>query len=102
MRDKLVSLPPDKRMTTAGFQLIEQAEEQAEALLSPAQKAILDKYNPKPEPGDVGAKRCADLGGKPVLRKGDDGSAVGICEFPNGRECEQKALLSGDCSPDAK
>jgi putative hemolysin len=102
MREKLLSLPPDKRVTTAGFQVIKQANDQAEALLSPAQKAILDKYNPKPESGDVGAVRCADLGGKPVLRKNDDGNTVGICEFPNGRECEQKALVSGDCSPDSK
>jgi putative hemolysin len=102
MRQNLLSLPPDQRLATPGFQVIKDADEQAETILSPAQKAVVEKYNPRPDSADPASVHCADLGGKPVLRKKSDGTVYGICVFPNGHECEEHALLRGDCSPDAK
>jgi len=102
MRQHLVSLPPDQRLATPGFQVIKDADEQAEAILSPAQKAIVEKYNPKPDSADPASLHCADLGGKPVLRKKSDGSVYGVCEFPDGHECEGQALLRGECPATAK
>ena len=102
MRQHLLSLPPDRRLATPGFQVIKDADEQAEAILSPAQKAIVERYNPKPDSADPASLHCADLGGKPVLRKKSDGSVYGVCEFPDGHECEGQALLRGDCPATAK
>lgn len=102
MRQHLVSLPPDQRLSTPGFQVIRDADEQAEGILSPAQKAIVEKYNPKPDSADPASLHCADLGGKSVLRKKSDGGVYGVCEFPDGHECEQQALLRGDCPATAK
>lgn len=102
MRQNLLSLPPDQRLATPGFQVIKDADEQAETILSPAQKAVVEKYNPRPDSADPASVHCADLGGKPILRKKSDGTVYGICVFPNGHECEEHALLRGDCSPDAK
>jgi putative hemolysin len=102
MRQQLLSLPPDQRLATPGFQVIKNADEQAEAILSPAQKAIVEKYNPKPDSADPASLHCADLGGKPVLRKRSDDSPYGVCEFPDGHECEEQALLRGECPATAK
>lgn len=42
---------------------------------------------------------CEKKGGKLEIRKGKKGE-YGVCKFPNGKECEEWALLRGKCSPD--
>ena len=45
------------------------------------------------------SQNCIKLGGRLEIRKGADGGEVGICVFPNGKECEEWALMRGECSP---
>ncbi len=45
------------------------------------------------------SQNCIKLGGQLEIRKGADGGEVGICVFPNGKECEEWALMRGECSP---
>ncbi|MCE1253623.1 MAG: DUF333 domain-containing protein [Anaerolineae bacterium] len=45
------------------------------------------------------SENCIQQGGKLDIRKDADGE-VGICVFPNGKECEEWALKRGECSPD--
>lgn len=42
---------------------------------------------------------CEKKGGTLEVRKGKKGE-YGVCKFPNGKECEEWALLRGKCSPD--
>ncbi|CAE6857373.1 hypothetical protein R75461_07789 [Paraburkholderia nemoris] len=44
---------------------------------------------------------CVRQGGTLHMIHASSG-AVGMCSFPNGRRCEQWALLRDECSPDQK
>ncbi|WP_350029063.1 DUF333 domain-containing protein [Caballeronia sp. GAFFF1] len=44
---------------------------------------------------------CIHRGGTPQIVDRDDGQ-IGMCRFPNGKSCEDWALLRGQCSPDQK
>jgi putative hemolysin len=46
------------------------------------------------------SKNCIEKGGKLEIRKDAEGGEYGACIFPNGKECEEWALLRGKCSPD--
>ena len=48
------------------------------------------------------SKNCIDKSGKLDIRTSGDGGQVGICVFPNGKECEEWAFMRGQCSPDEK
>jgi len=39
---------------------------------------------------------CKAQGGKPTLERGADGD-IGICQFPENRQCELRALQFGEC-----
>jgi putative hemolysin len=41
-------------------------------------------------------QHCAAEGGKRVVERAVDGG-IGVCVFPNNRQCEEWALLRGDC-----
>ena len=43
---------------------------------------------------------CGKRGGQLTIRQLADGSEVGICAFPNGKQCEEWALYRGECRPD--
>lgn len=40
---------------------------------------------------------CVDQGGKPQNEKRPDGGEFGVCYFEDNRQCEEWALLRGDC-----
>ena len=42
------------------------------------------------------AQNCEAQGGKRVAERGGDGE-LGVCVFPDGRQCEEWALLLGEC-----
>ncbi|WP_231907998.1 MULTISPECIES: DUF333 domain-containing protein [Cupriavidus] len=42
---------------------------------------------------------CAQRGGTLQIVSSAAGQA-GTCSFPNGKQCEEWALLRGECSPD--
>jgi putative hemolysin len=52
-----------------------------------------------PNPASV---NCTTHGGTLKIETGKDGGQVGICTFPNGRQCEEWAFMRKECSPDAK
>jgi putative hemolysin len=43
------------------------------------------------------AQNCETLGGKRRMERGPDGE-IAVCVFPNNRQCEEWALLLGDCA----
>jgi len=43
------------------------------------------------------AQNCETLGGKRRMERGADGE-IAVCVFPTGRQCEEWALLLGDCA----
>lgn len=42
---------------------------------------------------------CINQGGRLKILKRGDGGEYGVCVFPNGRQCEEWALLRADCPP---
>jgi hypothetical protein len=42
------------------------------------------------------AQHCLAQGGKPTLERGPDGE-IGVCMFAGNRQCEERALLFGEC-----
>ncbi|RPI26913.1 MAG: DUF333 domain-containing protein [Chloroflexota bacterium] len=42
---------------------------------------------------------CEQKGGKVDIRTAEDGSQGGVCEFPDGSECEEWAFVRGECAP---
>ena len=46
------------------------------------------------------SKYCIDKGGRLEIRTAADGGQVGICVFPNGKECEEWAFMRGQCNPE--
>ncbi|WP_321792681.1 DUF333 domain-containing protein [Caballeronia sp. J97] len=49
-----------------------------------------------PNPASV---NCVQRGGTLEIVKTAEGEA-GICRFPNGRQCDEWALMRGECSPE--
>lgn len=58
--------------------------------ISPSQKAGI------PNPASV---NCIKEGGTLKIETAKDGGQVGICTFPNGKQCEEWALMRKECSP---
>ena len=57
--------------------------------------------SPEPKSGQIAnpaSKYCIEKGGKLDIRKDAAGNEFGMCVFPNGRECEEWALMRGQCS----
>lgn len=45
------------------------------------------------------SENCIKQGGRLKILKRGDGGEYGVCVFPNGRQCEEWALLRADCPP---
>jgi putative hemolysin len=56
----------------------------------PAADSPLQRVNPA-------AAHCIDVGGRLVVEKRPDGSEFGVCHFEDNRQCEEWALLRGEC-----
>jgi putative hemolysin len=52
-----------------------------------------------PNPASV---NCTKHGGTLKIETGKDGGQIGICTFPNGKQCEEWAFMRNECSPDVK
>jgi len=52
-----------------------------------------------PNPASV---NCTKQGGTLKIETGKDGGQIGICTFPNGKQCEEWALMRNECSPNEK
>jgi putative hemolysin len=52
-----------------------------------------------PNPASV---NCTKHGGTLKIGTAKGGGQVGICTFPNGKQCEEWAFMRNECSPDAK
>jgi putative hemolysin len=52
-----------------------------------------------PNPASV---NCTKHGGTLKLETGKDGGQIGICTFPNGKQCEEWVFMRNQCSTDAK
>ncbi len=52
-----------------------------------------------PNPASV---NCTKRGGTLKMETGKDGGQVGICTFPNGKQCEEWAFMRNECTADAK
>jgi putative hemolysin len=54
-----------------------------------------------PEPGaniaNPASENCVQQGGAVSIQKNSDGSEYGLCVFPDGKQCEEWALLRGEC-----
>lgn len=60
------------------------------------------KPQPTPTPptriANPASENCVKLGGRLVIEKRGDGGQYGICYFEDNRQCEEWALLRGDCA----
>jgi len=57
---------------------------------------------PATEIANPASVNCVRQGGTLEIVRGDDGGEVGICRFPDNRECEEWALFRGECIPDSR
>lgn len=48
--------------------------------------------------GNPAADYCASHGGRYVGRTDSGGSSYGVCQFPDGSECEEWAFYRGQCA----
>lgn len=42
---------------------------------------------------------CVEQGGRLEFRADADGAGLGICVFPDGSECEERAFFRDECQP---
>jgi len=52
---------------------------------------------PPPQLANPAAVNCAQQGGRHVVERGPDGGEFGVCLFEDNRQCEEWALLRGQC-----
>jgi putative hemolysin len=43
------------------------------------------------------SENCVKQGGTVSIQQNSDGSQYGLCVFPDGKQCEEWAMLNGDC-----
>jgi len=48
--------------------------------------------------GNPAALNCVAQGGVVVFQKDNNGNSFGVCQFPDGSECEEWALFRNDCA----
>ena len=57
-----------------------------------------DKKN-SPQLANPASVYCIKNGGKHITRKDDKSNEIGICVFPNGKECNEWEFYKGNCAP---
>ncbi|PIJ48578.1 hypothetical protein BL250_06710 [Erwinia sp. OLTSP20] len=63
----------------------------------PPQQATSAHVAARPHMSSIAADACGGAGGTLAFSRQLDGSAVGMCQLPNGRRCSESALTSGGC-----
>jgi len=66
----------------------------AEKAVSPTQAAANGQI------ANPASTNCIQKGGRLDIRTDSSGGQFGMCVFPNGKECEEWALMRGECSPE--
>jgi putative hemolysin len=59
--------------------------------------AACSSEEPPPQLANPASEHCVQHGGKHVAEKRPDGAAFGVCQFEDNRQCEEWALLRGQC-----
>jgi putative hemolysin len=80
------------------------------AASSPAEPSATSAALARPPPGELARSRapvaaianpasthCADVGGRLAIEKTPRGDEYGVCLFEDNRQCEEWALLRGEC-----
>lgn len=52
---------------------------------------------PTNQPGNPASQNCIDQGGTLSIKERGDGGQYGVCSFGDNQECEEWAMLRGDC-----
>ena len=55
------------------------------------------RARPETELANPASTRCVELSGRHSIEKGPTGSEFGVCLFDDNRQCEEWALLRGEC-----
>ncbi|HZF28441.1 MAG TPA: DUF333 domain-containing protein [Gammaproteobacteria bacterium] len=54
---------------------------------------------PRTQRANPASEACVDAGGALQIEKRPDGGEYGVCTFTDNRQCEEWALLRGQCAP---
>jgi len=52
---------------------------------------------PRPHLANPASQNCVEKGGKLVIEQQPDGGQYGVCVFGDNRQCEEWALMRGEC-----
>ena len=52
---------------------------------------------PRPALANPASRNCVDQGGTLKIEQNGQGGAFGVCQFDDNRQCEEWALMRGDC-----
>jgi len=52
---------------------------------------------PAPQLANPAATNCVKEGGRLIIEKGPSGGELGVCLFEDNRQCEEWAMLRGEC-----
>jgi uncharacterized protein len=69
--------------------------------VQPVEKTAPQSGNVSPQIANPASKNCIDKGGKLDIRTDSSGGQFGMCVFPNGKTCEEWALMRGQCSSES-
>ncbi len=67
------------------------------ACSAPAQPGIPTQLQPTAAMANPASENCVKQGGTLSIQKRGDGGEYGVCMFEDNRQCEEWALLRGDC-----
>jgi len=65
--------------------------------LTPAPAAIPPTNMPAPQMANPASENCIKQGGQLTIEKRGDGGEFGVCWFEDALQCEEWALMNGDC-----
>lgn len=63
----------------------------------PPQQATSANIHSRITMSELAAQNCSRAGGRLALARQLDGNSVGMCQLPNGKQCEEWALARGSC-----
>jgi putative hemolysin len=66
-------------------------------LAQPSPSQLVPSGAPVAAIANPASTRCADVGGRLAIEKTQRGAEYGVCLFEDNRQCEEWALLRGEC-----
>lgn len=67
------------------------------ALFAVTVNACSSEPTPAAQLANPASENCIALGGRHIVDRRPDGAEFGVCLFEDNRQCEEWALLRGDC-----